>query len=48
MIRDNIITTDVQKAILEALRNGNTVELKVEHGRLVVIEIKRIVRIKQE
>ena len=37
----SIITEDLQKVILEALKRGNTVELKKERGNLVVVEIER-------
>ena len=37
----SIITEDLQKVILEALKKGNTVELKKERGNLVVVEIER-------
>ena len=36
----SIITEDLQKVILEALKRGNTVELKKERGNLVVVEIE--------
>lgn len=36
-------TTDL---ILQAFKRGNTVELKKEQGRLVVVEIQRKVKIK--
>lgn len=37
----SIITEDLQMVILEALKKGNTVELKKERGNLVVVEIER-------
>ena len=37
----SIITEDLQKVILAALKKGNTVELKKERGNLVVVEIER-------
>lgn len=37
---------EVETLIMNILKRGNTVELKKEQGRLVVVEIKRKVKIK--
>lgn len=41
-----VITGDMEKVILEALKRGNTVELKKERGNLVIVEIERKARAK--
>ena len=36
-----ILTPTVINRIIGILKNGNTVELKLEHHRLVIVEIRR-------
>ncbi len=43
---NRLITTDVEKEILRILRRGDSVELKKENGKLVVVEIQRKVKTK--
>ena len=37
----SLITKDVETVIMNAIKRGNTVELKKERGNLVVVEIER-------
>lgn len=41
------ISDEALKIIETALKHGNTVELKKEAGRLVIVEIKRQVKAKE-
>ena len=43
---DTLFDNRITELILQALRRGNTVELKKEQGRLVVVEIQRKVKTK--
>ena len=43
---ETIFDKKTTELILQALKRGNTVELKKEQGRLVVVEIQRKVKIK--
>ena len=46
-INKDSFTEEVVQIIDTAFRHGNTVELKVEKGNLVVVEIERKVKTKQ-
>jgi hypothetical protein len=46
MAESSLFTTEVIEEILRALKHGNSVELKKENNRLVVVEIQRKVKIK--
>ena len=41
-----VITDEMLKVISEVLKRGDTVELKREHNKLVVVEVRRKARIK--
>lgn len=41
-----LFTTEVADTILKVLKRGDSVELKKENGKLVVVEIQRKVKIK--
>ena len=41
-----LIDNNTAEIILQALKHGNSVELKKEQGKLVVVEIRRQVKIK--
>ena len=43
---NTIFTPELQELILKILKHGNTVELKKEQGKLVVVEIERKVKTK--
>lgn len=43
-MENRLITTDVEKEILRILKRGDSVELKKENGKLVVVEIQRKVK----
>lgn len=43
---DVVITDEMLKVISEVLKHGDTVELKREHNKLVVVEVRRKARIK--
>lgn len=45
-MENKLITTDVEKEILRILKRGDSVELKKENGKLVVVEIQRKVKTK--
>jgi formylmethanofuran dehydrogenase subunit D len=42
------MTDEMLKAIADILKRGDTVELKREHGKLVIVEIRRKVKIKEQ
>lgn len=46
MAAEIVIDNDALEAIRKALSAGNSVELKLVKGRLVIVEIKRTVKIK--
>ena len=46
MAESSLFTTEVIEEILRVLKHGNSVELKKENNRLVVVEIQRKVKIK--
>ena len=46
VIDPKLFTTEVIEEILRVLKHGNSVELKKENNRLVVVEIQRKVKIK--
>ena len=41
-----ILSDEVIEEILRILKHGNTIELKKENGKIVVVEIQRKVKIK--
>lgn len=43
-MENRLITTDVEKEIFRILKRGDSVELKKENGKLVVVEIQRKVK----
>lgn len=45
-MENRLITTDAEKEILRILKRGDSVELKKENGKLVVVEIQRKVKTK--
>lgn len=46
MTESSLFSTDVVETITKILKRGDTVELKKENGKLVVVEIRRKVQIK--
>jgi len=46
MAESSLFATEVIEEILRVLKHGNSVELKKENNRLVVVEIQRKVKIK--
>jgi hypothetical protein len=46
MVDSSLFSTDVVETIVKILKRGDTVELKKENGKLVVVEIQRKVKIK--
>lgn len=46
MTDSSLFSADVVETIAKILKRGDTVELKKENGKLVVVEIQRKVKIK--
>ncbi len=42
----SLISPETEEVIKKILRNGNSVELKKENGKIVVVEIQRKVKTK--
>lgn len=46
MIKREDFTEEIVNSIIEILNRGKHVEIKIEQGKVVIIEIKRRVKIK--
>lgn len=46
MGENRLITAEVEREIMRVLKRGDSVELKKENGKLVVVEIQRKVKTK--
>lgn len=43
-MNENLFNSEVIELIMRTLKRGNTVELKKEHNKLVIVEIQRKVK----